>query len=93
MPGGSPYRLKVMAIYFAQANLDVAFSRNKRKVRRFAKRHLRFGDLHVRVGTCTWQVFASKDRYIDEFGYSMIYDLDQRLVFRPDFSVARRLTF
>jgi len=82
-----------MAIYFAQANLDVAFSRNKRKVRRFAKRHLPFGDLHVRVGTCTWQVFASKDNFIDQFGYSMIYDLDQRLVFRPDLSVVRTMRF
>lgn len=82
-----------MTIYFAQANLDVAFSRNKRKVRRFAKRHLPFGDLGLRVGACTWQVFASKENFIEEFGYSTIYDLDQRLVFRSDLSVARVLAF
>jgi hypothetical protein len=78
-----------MAIYFAASNFDVAISRDKRKVRKFARRNLRFAGLDMKIGVCNRQALASEEAFQNEFGASMIYDVDQRMVFRPDFSVAR----
>lgn len=78
-----------MAIYFAASNFDVAISRDKRKVRKFARRNLRFAGLDMKIGVCSRQALASEEAFQNEFGASMIYDVDQRMVFRPDFSVAR----
>ena len=80
-----------MAIYFAASNLDVAISTSKRKVRKFAKNNLRFAGVDLQIGVCSRQVLASQEAFQNEFGASMIYDVDQRMVFRPDFSVARTL--
>lgn len=78
-----------MAMYFAASNLDVAVSRDKRKLRRFAKRNLRFAGTDLRLGVINFQTFQTPTGYQAEFGASLLYDLDQRLVFRPDFSVVR----
>lgn len=78
-----------MAIYFAASNFDVAIGSNKRAVRRFAKSNLRFVGLDLQLGCCNHQTFATAANFKAEFGASVIYDIDQRLVFRPDFSVVR----
>lgn len=81
-----PWRL---AMYFAVSNFDVAISINKRKLRKFAKKSLRFAGLDLQLGYCNRQVFSNPESFKQEFGSCIIYDLDQRLVFRPDFSVVR----
>lgn len=78
-----------MAIYFAASNFDIAISRDKRKVRKFARRNLRFAGVDLQIGACTKQNFRNAESFREEFGHSLIHDLDQKLVFRPDFSVAR----
>lgn len=80
-----------MAMYFAASNFDVAISHSKKKVRRFAKRNLRFAGVDLQIGVVTLQAFANPAAYRAEFGRSLLYDLDQRVVFRPDFSVARTM--
>ena len=80
-----------MTIYYAVSNFDVAISRNKSKVRRFAKQGLRFAGLDLRLGVCNKQHLASPEAYRAEFGPCSLHDLDQKLVFRPDFSVARTM--
>jgi hypothetical protein len=78
------FYLKIM--YYAIANLDVFFSRSKKKVRRWAKT----ARYNASFGFIPRQVFASPEAYSREFGCSLIHDLDQGIVFRPDFSIARR---
>ena len=78
-----------MAIYFAASNFDVAISRDKRKVRKFARRNLRFAGVDLQLGCCNRQVFADPEVFRQRFGPALIYDVDQRLAFRPDFSFAR----
>lgn len=77
--------------YFAVSNLDVAISKDKKKVRRFAKRNLRFAGSKLQLGCCNTRVFSTPSSYREEFGICLIYDIDQALVFRPDFSIAHRL--
>lgn len=77
-----------MAMYFAASNLDVVISRSKKKVRKFAK-SLRFSGTDLRLGVINFQTFQTPTGYQAEFGASLLYDLDQRLIFRPDFSVVR----
>lgn len=79
-----------MAMYFAASNFDVAISHSKKKVRRFAKR-LRFAGLDLQIGVVSLQHLANPAAYKAEFGPCSLYDLDQRLVFRSDFSVARTM--
>jgi hypothetical protein len=76
-------------MYFAASNFDVAISRNKKALRKFARRNLRFAGLDLRLGFCNVQTFRSADSFRAEFGSSVIHDVDQRLVFTPDFSVVR----
>lgn len=80
-----------MAMYFAASNLDVAISRDKSKVRRFAKRGLRFAGLDLQLGVCNKQYLANPEAYRAEFGRATLHDLDQKVVFRSDFSVARTM--
>lgn len=80
-----------MTMYFAASNFDVAISRSKRKVRKFAKGFLRFAGTDLQVGVCTSQTLATAEAYRAEFGHSNLYDLDQRLMFRPDFSTVKAL--
>lgn len=79
-----------MTIYFAASNFDVAISCDKSKVRRFAKRSLRFAGVDLQIGVYNKQLL-NPEAYKAEFGPCSLYDLDQRLVFRPDFSVARTM--
>jgi len=74
-------------MYYAIAGLDVFFSRSKRKVRRWAKT-ARYNA--TSFGFIPKQVFLSPGAYRREFGCGLIHDVDQRIVFRPDFSIARR---
>lgn len=78
-------------IYYAMSNMDVAVSRNKKKVRRFAMTNLRFAGRDLQLGCCNRQTFLNKESFQEEFGASMIYDIDQGLLFRPDFSLVRSL--
>jgi hypothetical protein len=79
-----------MAIYFAAAsNFCVGISRNKRKVRKFAKNILHVTGRDLQLGCCNRQTFDDVESFEQQFGASVIYDLDQRIVFRSDFSVAR----
>lgn len=75
-----------MTTYYVQANFDVCISTNKRKVRRFAKRRLRFGR-QASVGVATRQMLATPAAFQEAFGPCVIYDLDQRVKFYPDFRV------
>lgn len=72
-------------IYFASANFDVCISTSKKKVKRFVKR-LRFGG-SASFGVVPRQVFSSPEKFQERFGPSLIYDVDQKLKFYPDFSV------
>jgi hypothetical protein len=80
-----------MTMYFAASNFDVAISRDKRKVRKFAKGFFRFAGVDLQVGVCTSQMLASSQAYKAQFGHCNLYDLDQRLMFRPDFSTVKAL--
>lgn len=75
-------------IYYAMSNLDIAVSANKKKVRKFAK-NLRFAGLDLQFGCCNRQTFGSPEKFKAEFGNCNIYDVDQKLVFQPGFSVVR----
>lgn len=81
------YILQVM--YFALSGFDVAISKDKKALRKFARNNLRFAGLDLKLGFCRFQTFTNPASFKAEFGSSIIYDLDQRLVFRPDFSVVR----
>lgn len=78
-------------IYYALSNMDLAVSRDKKKVRRFAKSNLRFAGRDLQLGCCSRQVFRNKESFQEEFGECLIYDIDQGLVFRPNFSLVRSL--
>lgn len=82
-----------MAIYFAHGNFDVAISRSKRRVRRFAKYNLQFGagPAQTKFGCCNRQTFDTPTNFKAQFGPSVIYDLDQKIVYRNDFSIVRCL--
>jgi hypothetical protein len=74
-------------MYYAVCNLDAFFSRDKRKVRKWVKRARFFGMCKVSFGFVPRQAFSSPEKYKKEFGLCHIYDIDQRLNFRHDFSV------
>lgn len=76
-------------MYFALSGFDVAISKDKKALRRFAKNNLRFVGLDLRLGFCNVQTFGSPEKFKAEFGNCNIYDVDQRLIFQPDFSVVR----
>ena len=80
-----------MTIYFAASNLDVAISHSKKKVRKFSKQGLRFAGLDLEIGVCNRQYLANPEAYREQFGRATLHDLDQRVVFRSDFSVARTM--
>ena len=61
-----------MAIYFASSNFDVAVSSNKRKLRRFAQRNLRFAGVDLRLGVITRQTLDDPKKFIKKFGSGSI---------------------
>ena len=75
-------------MYYAIANLDIYMSRDKKKLRKAAKK-ARFAVQNY--GWIHSQAFANPQNWNEEFGrYSMLYDLDQGLLFNPDnFTVVR----
>jgi hypothetical protein len=76
-------------IYYALSNMDVAISKDKKKVRRYAKRSLRFSGVDLQMGAVPIQVFNNPERFQKEFGICLIHDVDQDVIFRPDFSLVR----
>jgi len=76
-------------IYYALSNMDVAISKDKKKVKKYAKRCMRFSGLDLELGVVPVQVFNSQEKFRKEFGNCLIHDVDQDLIFRPDFSLVR----
>lgn len=74
------------AIFYGVSNFDVVASRDKKKVRRFAKR-LRFAGDGVTYGCVPIQTFGSVGRYQGTFGPCVLYDLDQRLKFSAELTL------
>lgn len=72
-------------IYFAVANFDVVLSKDKKKVKKFAKRSRFAGK--VEFGVCNRQTFLTPENFKKQFGNCLIFDLDQKVKFRADFSV------
>ncbi len=75
-------------LYYALSNLDVAISRDKKKVKRYAKR-MRFSGLELQTGVVPFQVFNNPENFRLEFGECLIHDVDQGVLFRPDFTLIR----
>lgn len=76
-------------LYYALSNLDVAISKDKKKVKKYAKRCMRFAGLELQTGVVPVQVFNSPEKFRKEFGHCLIHDVDQDVIFRPDFSLVR----
>ena len=74
-------------MYYAICNLDAFFSKDKKKVRRWVKKARFFGMCEVEFGYIPSQVFSSSEEYGKWFGLCHIFDIDQRVHFRRDFSV------
>lgn len=80
--------------YSANRMLQVAISRDKKKLRRYVSRNPQFTGKGLVLGVCNRNAFSSPEAYWEKFGRLFgpcsIYDVDQRLVFASDFSVIER---
>jgi len=76
-------------MYYAICNLDVFISKDKKRVKKISKR-ARYGV--EEYGWVPVQCFYSPKSFQEEFGNSLIYDLDQGVIFHPkDFRVIRSI--
>lgn len=73
-----------MAIYFACSNFDVAVSTNKKKLRKFAKRNLRFAGVDLKIGVITRQTLDDPRKFIEMFGSSILHVAGMRLLPTPE---------
>jgi hypothetical protein len=74
-------------MFYATTGFTVAISYNKKRLRRFVRRSPRFLGGRIEFGFCNRNIFNRSSRFQEQFGPSIVLDLDQRLVFRPDFSL------
>jgi hypothetical protein len=80
--------LPIKAVFYATTGFTVAISYNKKRLRRFVRRSPRFLG-RIEFGFINRNIFqsSSSSRFREEFGQSIILDLDQGLIFRSDFSL------